>query len=833
MATIILNSFNAGELSPLLSGRTDIAKYFSGCQTLENMIVLSYGGATRRPGTKYIATAGNTATAVRLIPFEFSSTQTYIIEMGNLYMRFYKDGAQILSGGSAYQITTVFTTAELFDIKFVQSADEMYLVHPNHPPQQLTRTGHTSWTIADYAYEDGPFLDENETTTTTITPSGTTGSITLTASADVFDSDMVGALFRIRHDRNDNSLNDAYSSVTNSSAIPAKGRWEFTTHGTWDGTMVVQRSLDSGVSWQAYRTYSAANDRNILTNGEEVNDDAQYRVAMTVFNSGECQWEFHVQDFYYTGVVEITAVASATSATATVVSTLGDTGATWRWSEGSWSPYRGYPSCVALFEERLVFASNSNEPQTLWFSQTNDWPNFEKGELDTDALIYTIASDQVNVIRWLVAQTQLLIGTVAAEFTLGASSADEAVTPTNVNASRQSSYGNQNVQAASVNNVVLFLQRQGRKIRELVYSFAEDNYVAPDMTVLSEHITESGILNMAFQKTPDPMLWCVRDDGVLAAMTYMREQEVIAWHRHTTDGEFESVAVIPGSAEDEVWVSVKRTINGSDTRYIEQFQPRDWGGDQEDAFMLDSGLAFDGGAAVTITNITQADPGVVTAAAHGFSDGDQVRISGVVGMTEVNNRVFSVSNPATNTFELRGADDSFDWDTTAHTAYSSGGTVRQVENRFTTLNHLNGETVTIVADGAYIGTARVSSNTVTLADHYNTVRIGLPYTSKLLPMRLESPTERGTAQGRVKRITEVTIRFHDTARCLVGTSWTEYEEVAFREASDLLEESVPLYTGDRTIDFAGDYNDEGYIYIQNDRPLPMTIIAVIPTFEVY
>ena len=181
-ADTVINAFNAGELSPLLDGRSDLQKYYSGCRTLENMLVMSYGGATRRPGTRYIAPVKTASKKVRLIPFEYSIQQAYILEFGDQYIRFYKDGAQIESGGNPYEISTAYLEADLFDLQYIQSADVMYIVHPDYHPKQLWRTAHTSWTIADVDFERGPFFDENETNVT-ITPLAATGNITLTASS--------------------------------------------------------------------------------------------------------------------------------------------------------------------------------------------------------------------------------------------------------------------------------------------------------------------------------------------------------------------------------------------------------------------------------------------------------------------------------------------------------------------------------------------------------------------------------------------------------------------------------------------------------------------------
>jgi hypothetical protein len=1012
--TDIQNAFNAGELSPLLDGRTDIEKYYSGAREIENFLVLSYGGVEKRPGTKFINTVRNQAEATRLLQFEFSITDSYVIEAGNLYFRFYKDGGQILNGITPVTVTTPYITADLWEIQFIQSADTMYIVHPDYAPRTLTRSSDTSWTLAAIDFERGPFLTENSTTTT-IEPNATTGTIDLVASDDIWNANHVGALWQITHtvDANEASIALTTGAAQNSTenTVQLGRKFDFSTHGTWTGTVYLQRSYDSGSTWKTVRPVHYEDDGNITYSDSETVDDAIYRIHKDAsgITSGTCNANFVVRSFDVDGVVEITAYTDANNVTATVDYTLGDTTATAVWAEGAFSDDEGFPSALAFYQERLCLAGTTNNPQTIWMSVTDDWNNFLAGDLDSSSLIFTIAADQVNVIRWLAPQTALLVGTVGAEWKLAPSESGKPLTVTNVELRRQSSYGSAYIQPVMSNNIVLYAQRQAQKIRELVFSFAEDAWVSPDLTILSEHITDTGITEMALQKTPDTVLWCVRDDGELCAMTYERDQNVMGWHRHTFDGVVESVAVIPGDGEDEVWLTVRRTIGGETRRFIEQFQQRKWE-EQEDAFYVDSGLTFDGGVDVNITDITSDRPAVVTAPDHGFSDGDQVRIDGVVGMPQINDLVFTVDSPTRDILYLRDSTDSVDWgsgglsdhsynkgegstqlrldqsftpactytptglrvycewdysglnaaweiritgqldiyesgvatarftgpgwndadltfsgwltfdelssaspdpifeveagteygidvqvtaqvyvratgayvstltstkivygadgysrgnitainnvadseeedldvafeiltDTAScftASGYVSGGYVRQVENTFS-MPHLEGEEIVVMGDGgvADANETIVVGDTGTvgqfrLKDYYNTVHAGLSYESQLLTRRLELPSA-STLQGRTKRIHEITLRFVDSLACKVGGSFTETDRVIFRDAADSLEASLPLYTGDKLVGYDGDYETDASIYILSDEPVPLTITAVIPRFDV-
>lgn len=755
--TPVVNSFNAGEFSPLLEGRSDLQKYGSACQLLENFLIQPYGGVTRRSGTQYVAPAKYSDKKCRLVPFEFSVIQAYHLEFGNEYIRFFKDGAQITKTSPAawltgtnyvvgnfvtqtavsyycieahtagtfatdlaaskwvaqtvYEIPSPYLEADLPGIQFVQSADVMFLVHPSYAPRKLSRLGHDNWTLELFVFENGPFLDEN-VTTTTITPSypawvtatayvignhvtvtgvtyvaitnhtsgapnptppGNTtdwrvvyqyggNNMILTASANTFLAGHVGSLFRIRHLRTNAAQSGELAATAGVESVifPVYGSWRFTTRGTWTATIEIQRSFDNGLTWITYQTYTSAGDFNTNTTGEEIERNVLYKIKRITTGSSVCPWMFNIEETYYDGVVKILTVASATSATAEVQNYLGQLTATTLWSEGAWSIVQGWPGCVAFFEQRLMFAATTQRPQTVWGSKSGTFTDFQPGVLDDDAISYTIGADRVNVIRWMQPQTQLLLGTTAGEWKMGGSDIGEPITPTNVSIRRQSTYGSINIQAALVNDVVLFLQRQGRKIREMTLDPAnvQDKYVAPDMTILAEHITESGIVAIAYQQQPDSILWCVRADGELAGMTYERDQDVVGWHRHVTDGQFESISIIPGTDEDEIAVVVQRLINGNVVRYIEIFAPRDFGTDQTDAFYVDSGLSFDGGISQAISSaqiVTGAGVGRVqiNLNSHGFLDGQQLLIEGVVGMTELNGIVFTVALKQPNYFYLK------------------------------------------------------------------------------------------------------------------------------------------------------------------------------------
>lgn len=752
---------------------------------------------------------------------------------------------QIVDANSdAYYIATPWDNTELFDIQYVQIANVMYLASPNHPPQKLTRNDHADWTIEDVNIITGPFQAEN-TTATTITPSATTGTVTLAASTAIFDVNHVGGLWEIGHRRESAQINGILDANESSSSISCATDFDYNIQGTWVGTVTLQRSFDAGSNWETvYPRYNNGTAINEDYSDTETSDGVTYRVTMSGYTSGTATYNFSVYPYIDYGIVEIATFSSSTSVTATVKSTLTSTDATTTWSEGYWSDYRGWPRTIAVHEQRLMFGGSASFPQTIWTSvtasgATDDYEDFSTCTNADRAVIYILPGQ--NPIQWMLSQTYLLIGTSSGTGRWGSDDDTQPITPTNPTSYReQARHGSAYIQAVLVGDAVLYVERGGERVRELAYDITRERFTAPDMTVLAEHITESGIKEIAYQSRPDIALWCVRNDGDIAVLTYERFQDVIGWTRITTDGDFESIAVIPdmNGGEDKVWTIVNRDINSTTVRYVEQFQPRDWGGDQNDCFFVDSGLSFNGGPSVSITDISQADPAVVTVAtwptdgdATDLADGDQVKIASVVGMTEVNSNVYTIDDASVGgkTFSLNDYTDVNDIDSTGYTAYTSGGTVQMVEKNFTNLTHLEGETVIVLADANELGTEVVSSGTIAIDEWANKVHTGLAYMSQVETMPIVLTGREGTSAGRKARIATILIDFYETLNVELGTDSDNLDDVIF---PDLDEDPIPIFTGWRPCPFLRGYYRDPIIYLQTDAPLPMCIRGIVPKMEV-
>jgi hypothetical protein len=414
--------------------------------------------------------------------------------------------------------------------------------------------------------------------------------------------------------------------------------------GATSGSVVVENITNMEI----VKEYDSNSDRNVVASGTEtlrcglkmlITSYTAPSVAPTLTPRALLQ----NSNNYTGGTVKINSVAAnGLTASASVMEWLGaesrNSKPTIFWAEPAFSGERGYPRAVAMHEQRLIFGGTTYQPNAVWGSAIDDFENFQKGTTASDAFGFTLAASEGNRINWMYSQSQLLIGTSGDEWTIGSADSSQALSATNVQANRQSSYGSKYMRAALVNDVLLFIQRNGRKVRELVYELNKDGWVAPDLTLLAEHITSGEIVEIAYQQQPDAILWCVRGDGTLIAMTYERDQKVVGWHRHVIgdDADVESVATIYGNqTEDEVWMVVKRTVSGQTYRTIERFPLlwRKYLDDQTAASWryLDGHVAFVSGAAGrTISGLDRFNGKTVTVMQDGQSPVTRTVASGAI-----------------------------------------------------------------------------------------------------------------------------------------------------------------------------------------------------------
>lgn len=603
--------------------------------------------------------------------------------------------------------------------------------------------------------------------------------------------------------------------------------------GATSGTVRVENVSQMEV----VREYDSNNDRNIITSGTE---DERCGIKLYVK-----AWTSHTNaranliagNYKVGGQIKIATVASnGLSATGTVQEWLGaDAGSsktTTSWYEPSFSNYRGHPRAVAMHEQRLVFGGTAAEPNTLYCSVIDDFENFEGGANADDAVIFTLAASEGNRVNWIYSQADMLVGTSGDEWTIGNGDSGQSLSATNVQAHRQSSYGSKYMKAALVNDVLLFVQRNGRKVRELVYELNKDGWIAPDLTILAEHVTAGEIQELAYQQQPDAILWAIRGDGTLIAMTYERDQKVVAWHRHTTAGTFESVASIYGiETEDEVWVAVNRTIDGATKRTIERFS-LNWrehlDNEASDNWRyLDNHVVAPPGTFDLESVTTSGSDLIIVLDETDFTlelvAGDKVTFAGVEGMTELND-TFKLAQAADGfSWKLQDPDTSTDIDATGWGTYTEGGTATFTTSADVNLwsaPNLSGNTATIYNSGGSYTSATITRGRIAQATQ--PIAVGLPYTSTLRPMKLDMELQDGSSQGRKKRVHQALARTYKTRGGQLRVNNGDWYSLAGTTT-----------TGDQKLVLAGSFGLDADLDVRQTEPYPFCLLALEPKWDTY
>ena len=816
--TAIQTAFVAGEVSPRLDGRVDIAKYKNACRTIENMIVVPHGGARKRSGTSFVIEQPSTDDVV-MIPFQFNIEQSYELMFGPGYVWFFKDRGIVTfdplaitaiskatqavitfaghtyivgdylviagvggmtemnnrrvrvlgvagndvsvdidstgfttytSGGTAakiVQLNTPWTASEVYDIQTAQSADVLYVVHQNHPIYKISRFSHTSWTLTELTFTTGPFRPINPDRDVRIQPSafsssalvygtypvGTTCTLTLQGST-LFTSGHVGALIRLTEDGGETGI--ASAPVGDSTRTLAAGNVY-----TFDSKIYGIAATDA-TNWQKFTRVPGHTAGRVRVLGDTKYFDSDF------LHPGYC-------------VLRITAVTSSTVCTAQIVRyqmpASVATGGTSFWEEGSWSGYRGYPRATTFYEQRLWFSGVVSDPVVVWSSRSGAYEDMEDGPDDDDALIYRLTAGQSDVIRWLSGGRVLTAGSSQGEYVITASSQGEALTPKNVKAVLQTTYGTSRAQPIRVNQQVFYPQRAGvataaaRKLRKFGYSLASDAYESIDLTVFAEHIMGTGFDRVSYQVEPESLVWTRRTDGMMAACTLEEAQEVIAWHRHILGGNglVKTISVIPGEQGDDLWLSVERVINGQTRRFIEVLNPpfRPGVDAKEDAKILDCMLTYSGASTTTVSG----------------------------------------------------------------------------------LNHLEGELVTVLNNGSVERDLLVTGGRITLARATTKAQIGYRIATVLETQDFEAGAQAGTAQSRHKRINKAFVRVLESLGGSVGPDAANQADMQFRSAYMPTDVTPPLYSGLVEVDFPGNWERGAVIRIEHDDPLPLFVTGV--TFE--
>jgi hypothetical protein len=572
-------SFAGGELAPTLYARVDLAQYAVGARVIENFIVLPQGGLVNRPGT-YVIDAARVYSEVRLVPFVFSEDDSFCLAFADGYVDMYKfDERMETITGSPYSATM------LPKLRWLQSADVIYLFHPDVPVHTLSRYS-DGWRFERVEFKDGPFRDFNvdEDKKMTLTMAG--GTYFLTSTWDFFVPAMVGDLVKLEMNVKPRSGEFTLSTVgatvlvTLDGGGPAYfyGPYNWRTSGKWVGTIKVERCTFEGWSgksegeweWEEIKTYSSEADaeENFAYSGVVEEYATLFRFTLVDSGGGTkptVAWDFEG------GVLErIVKIISVTDSRTAVVSVYdkipGGVEETDAWAVSAFGALYGYPALGIFHQERLVLARTNADKQTIWMSQPASWHNFGTSvpTQDDDALMVALASKQVNEIRGLASRGDLLIFTSGGEWTAKAGAKTDVFTPSSMIITPSGYRGSHSVPVLDVGNITLFAQRHGTTIRAFGYSLDIDGYSSTDVSVLASHILENNpVVAWDYQQTPWSVVWMVLTDGTMAAITLQQEHQVQAWSRHIIGGggKVRDVCCIPGQRQDDVYIALER--NGS------------------------------------------------------------------------------------------------------------------------------------------------------------------------------------------------------------------------------------------------------------------------------
>ena len=763
---------------------------------------------------------------------------------------------------SPYSVDDLFTPEGTSALSIAQSGDILYIGCEGYQPRTLTRSGNTSWAFAAYDPNDGPFQVEPDTKVN-FTLSGTTGSVTITAGTAIFDNDSAGMLLRLQ------PINITTTQWETAKTITAGD---------------IRKS--SGKFYQAVNSATTGAVRPIHEEGEDY--DGNTGVLWRFLHPGYVI--LRITSVTSSTVVDADVVGPGVAPNELL------SAASCVYRVGSWGDGMGgaYPYKVAFWRDRLWWGGGQNLYASVAGDYASHAVDTMGEILADNAINLTIAVGNVDKIRWMRPGNALIVGTAGSEIAVRENITTAALGPENVRFDLQSAEGSMELEPVLVEDAVLFARVGGRRIMELRFDIQSEAWVPRDMNALYPEVTKSGIIDIEYQKEPDDIIWCVLGNGTLIGLTYDREQNIYGWHQHPLGGinvKVEAVQVIPGpdGDVDDVWVVVSRTIVGDapykfitedgdylvtesgdnliieavislTRRNIEYFsQSLEDGDDIQGAVYLDASLEYNqpinldliassGYGAVGSTNVlfatsslveieTEASDMMLTEAGDYLVTNDPAFVASDVGR-EIVYRYYD--SDLGQWRSARALITSFvDSESVLCTIIAAfpdddiaAGTWRMTATVLRGLYHLEGETVSALADGAEVTGLLVTDGTVTLPNPASRVVVGLPYTSTLATQRIDSGAAIGTAQAKTKRIHKLALRLYNSLGGKFGSSASRLDLIPYRIGSDLLDEVPPPLTGDTDVlAFPGGYETDGRVWVVADQPLPLTVVALYPELE--
>lgn len=844
MARTHQRSFGGGEIAPEMLGRIDLNHYQTGLETCKNFYPLPHGPVVNRPGLQFVKEVKNGGTtATRLIPFIFNAEQAYALEFGNLYMRVHTEGGTVLnatktiSGAtSANPCVVTASTHGYTNGMEVYISGVVGMTELNGRYFKVKSVTTHTFEITDL--QDGNI---NSSAYTTYGSAGTSASVfeltTTYATADLFELDyaqsadvmtIVHPTYVPRDIARTGAASWTIADITFAPSISAPtglGVAESPSSGSGIAQYVVT-ALDENILEESVASATSDSTNNDLTVAGNLNTVSWSAVT------GAVRYNVYKEDNGIHGFIGQTPDLAFVddNITPDVLTSPPE-------NQTPFGSTNNYPSTVSYHDQRRIFGATNNNPQTVWMSRAGSGANLSKSipSQDSDAIQFSLDSTQFNEIRHFVPLSDLLIFTSASEWKQFTQNSD-ALTPSTIATRPQSYIGSTKLNPIISGDAVLFVANQGAHVFDMNFTFETDKFKARDISIVAPHLFDGlTFVDWSYSSAPVSVAWLVRSDGKLIGLTYVAGQkpDILGWHQHETDGNFKSTCTIPESNGEKVsYFIVERRINGVTRKFVELLHSRTFA-DVQDAFHVDSGLSLN--APVTISGATAADPVVITATAHGFSDGDVVQIEGLTGigvtdpgMTELNGNRYTVSNKTTNTFELHDTNEASpaDIDGTAFSAYVSGGVARKEITVVSGLHHLIGESVTIWGDGsAWPAQTVAADGTITLSAGVARAHIGLPYTCDLKTLPLVHQKMEAVGAGVFKSPTSVHLRVDKARGIFAGPDFDHLREHAQR-TSEAYGTPTTMTTDEIEIALDSKWSRGGQLAMRKTDPSPITILSL-------
>ncbi|MDQ7835466.1 MAG: hypothetical protein RDU24_08800 [Humidesulfovibrio sp.] len=786
----IITNLTAGETTPLLDARVDFNKLKNACEELVNFIVRPQGPGTKRSGTIYAGEVENHNARARLIPFKFSTVQAYALEFGedasgNGYMRPWKRGEDGIYGVIVSNASPVKIGTPYLEIDL--------------PELQYTQT-------ADILYSYHSRHAPQKLTRLSHTQ--------WNMADEVFGPSITPPL---------------------GAAVTAKG----TTGSTSYSYQLTAKDMDGNESLPT-ATITVANGN----------------ASLSTTNYNECVWSNAGADAVevccyrgYDGIFKY--IGSADPDGEVFKDTGQDYDATLTPPE-DYQPFDSagnYPRCGAFFGGRKWMGGTDNRPQTVWGSKVGEPQNLSRSRpsRDNDMAQFTIDDSEVNAIVWMTRGKKVfLMGTTGSEWILKSSDGG-AITPTSIDADKETFNGCSTMRALAIGSVVLFVEQFGKRVLEFAYTLESDGYNSPDMMVLAEHLTRDNVLQeWAYAQTPHRLVFTVRDDGISPVLTYFRDHEVVGWWRFITDGAVESVCTIPGEDRDEIWLIVRREIDGVTKRYVEVLAPTFSNDDTcEDAFFVDCGATVSAWNPAD-TEATAKRLRMQPVSNATWSKGDEVFIfSSNAGSGAAFNINFA-SNVGRQ-YAFRNADTTLSRAKVTATTSNAGKVLASLQTSvpaelrdvavaefarmFTGLvglDWLEGKTVDMLGDGKLLTPQVVTGGAVPLLQACAKVHVGLHYEASMVPHAMEAGFQDGTAMGRAARISKVGIRLYQTYGLKAGPKNGDLSTINFCDGTERMGAALVPFSGDKEITLDSGTEASPQIRFVHDVPLPCTILSIMP-----